>query len=109
MDRARPYISIFDEVDTGIGGETSRRVAEKIEALAGRRQVILVTHLATLAARAHRHIRVIKRTHKGRTEATVGSLERKERVEEIARMLAGVRRSKKAMEHACELLREEGA
>lgn len=109
MDRARPFISIFDEVDTGIGGETSRRVAEKIEALAERRQVILVTHLATLAARAHRHFRVTKSTQRGRTEATAQELEGKARVEEIARMLAGVGRSKKALDHARELLQGESS
>jgi DNA repair protein RecN (Recombination protein N) len=107
MDRTRPFISVFDEVDTGIGGETSRRVAEKIDALAERRQVILVTHLATLASKAHRHFRVAKEVRQGRTEALVESLDGEKRVEEIARMLAGVRRSKKALDHARELLRRE--
>jgi len=104
MEQRLPLISIFDEVDTGIGGETAQRVAGKIEALSGVRQVLLVTHLASLASRADRHYRVEKEVRGGRTEARVDRLDGEARVEEIARMLSGNQESRKARDHARELL-----
>ncbi|MBU1700072.1 MAG: AAA family ATPase [Candidatus Eisenbacteria bacterium] len=112
MDQIPPNISIFDEVDMGIGGETARKVAGKLRDLSAHRQVLLVTHLASLASRADRHFHVGKVTQGGRTVAGVNDLNGEQRVEEIARMLAGAGGSRKAREHARELLecaREEGS
>src|SRR5712692_3068965 len=95
---------VFDEVDAGIGGRTAGVVAQKLAAVAERRQVLCVTHLAPIAAAAHHHVRVVKSVRAGRTRATVGSLKADERVEEIARMLGGEPPTAAALGHARELL-----
>jgi len=95
---------IFDEVDAGIGGRTAGAIAQKLDAVAQRRQVLCVTHLAPIAAAAHHHMRVTKAVRGGRTRATVGTLKASERVEEIARMLGGDPPTAAALGHARELL-----
>ena len=95
---------VFDEVDAGIGGRTAGALAQKLTAVAGRRQVLCVTHLAPIAAAAHHHVRVAKSVRAGRTRATVGVLKAEERVEEIARMLGGDPPTAAALGHARELL-----
>src|SRR5712692_6219801 len=95
---------IFDEVDAGIGGRTAGALAQKLLAVASRRQVLCVTHLAPIAAGAHHHVRVVKSVRAGRTRATVGALKADERVEEIARMLGGDPPTTAALGHARELL-----
>ena len=95
---------IFDEVDAGIGGRTAGAIAQKLDAVAQRRQVLCVTHLAPIAAAAHHHMRVTKSVRGGRTRATVGTLKASERVEEIARMLGGDPPTAAALGHARELL-----
>jgi DNA repair protein RecN (Recombination protein N) len=95
---------VFDEVDAGIGARTAAALAQKLAAVAARRQVLCVTHLAPIAAAAHHHVRVAKAVRAGRTRATVGPLEADERVEEIARMLSGDPPSAAALGHARELL-----
>jgi DNA repair protein RecN (Recombination protein N) len=95
---------VFDEVDAGIGARTAGPLAEKLTAVAGRRQVLCVTHLAPIAAAAQHHLRVIKTVRADRTRATVGVLKAEERVEEIARMLGGDPPTAAALGHARELL-----
>jgi DNA repair protein RecN (Recombination protein N) len=95
---------VFDEVDAGIGGRTAGALAQKLSAVASRRQVLCVTHLAPIAAAAHHHVRVVKSVRAGRTRATVESLKADERVEEIARMLGGEPPTAAALGHARELL-----
>jgi DNA repair protein RecN (Recombination protein N) len=95
---------IFDEVDAGIGGRTAGAIAGKLGAVAQRRQVLCVTHLAPIAAAAHHHMRVTKSVRGGRTRATVGTLKAAERIEEIARMLGGDPPTTAALGHARELL-----
>jgi DNA repair protein RecN (Recombination protein N) len=95
---------IFDEVDAGIGGRVAGVVAQKLAALASGRQVLCVTHLAPIAARAHHHVRVEKRVRGGRTKVAVAPLASPERVEEVARMLAGETVTEIARGHARELL-----
>ena len=95
---------VFDEVDAGIGGRTAGALAQKLSAVASRRQVLCVTHLAPIAAGAHHHVRVVKSVRAGRTRATVGALKADERVEEIARMLGGDPPTTAALGHARELL-----
>lgn len=95
---------VFDEVDAGIGGGAALAVAEQLARLARTRQVMVVTHLAQIAARADHHYRVVKSVEEGRTVSRVQLLNEQERLEEIARMLSG-NTSEAALSHARELLR----
>ena len=95
---------VFDEVDAGIGGRTAGVVAQKLAAVAERRQVLCVTHLAPIAAAADHHLHVAKSVRAGRTRATVGLLKAQERIEEVARMLSGDPPTAAALGHARELL-----
>jgi DNA repair protein RecN (Recombination protein N) len=95
---------VFDEVDAGIGGRVAEVVGKKLRELAARDQVLCVTHVPQIAALADRHFRAEKREVKGRTVATVRLLEGKERVAEIARMLAGEKVPETALRHAKTLL-----
>lgn len=98
---------IFDEVDAGIGGRIAAVVADKLAAAARGRQVLCVTHLAQIAARADHHLRVVKTVRGGRTRASVDALAGPGRVEEVARMLGGEAPGEAALRHARELLRRE--
>jgi DNA repair protein RecN (Recombination protein N) len=80
---------IFDEIDRGVGGATADAVGRRLKALAAGAQVLVVTHSPQVAAFGARHWRVEKRVAKGQTLSTVTGLGAEERVEEIARMLAG--------------------
>jgi len=91
---------IFDEIDTGIGGQTAVIVGQKIANLAADRQIICVTHLSQIAAFADHHIAVRKRVVEGRTRTEVELLDAAERVEEIAAMLGGQAGDRSAREHA---------
>ncbi len=99
---------VFDEVDAGIGGRVAAVVAQKLAAAAEGRQVLCVTHLAPIAARASHHVRVTKSLRAGRTRVTAEALTGEARVEEIARMLAGERVTDTARGHARELLQTSG-
>lgn len=90
---------VFDEIDAGIGGETAWVVADRLARLAKNRQVLVVTHLAQIAALAGVHYRV----EKSGTKARLVRLEGEERVREIARMLSGTY-SEVSIQHARELL-----
>jgi len=93
---------VFDEVDAGIGGAAALAVAAQLSRLAGQRQVLVVTHLAQLAARADHHYKVEKSLENGRTMTRVRRLSEQERLEELARMLSG-NTSAAALGHAREL------
>jgi DNA repair protein RecN (Recombination protein N) len=80
---------IFDEVDTGIGGEAAEAVARKIQELAGHHQVLCITHLPQIAARGTMHLLVEKQVDGGRTQTIVRQLDQPKRVAELVRMLAG--------------------
>jgi DNA repair protein RecN (Recombination protein N) len=95
---------IFDEVDSGIGGRVAAVVAQKLAAAAEGRQVLCVTHLAPIAARAAHHVRVSKSVRGGRTRVAAELVTGETRVEEIARMVAGDRVTETARGHARELL-----
>jgi len=95
---------IFDEVDSGIGGRVAAVVAQKLAAAAEGRQVLCVTHLAPIAARAAHHVRVSKSVRGGRTRVAAELVTGEARVEEIARMVAGDRVTETARGHARELL-----
>ena len=95
---------LFDEVDSGIGGSVAEIVGRMLEALGGNRQVLCVTHLPQVAARAGRHYRVSKENQEGRAVSSVNVLSHAERVEEIARMLGGVKLTDATRTHAEEML-----
>jgi DNA repair protein RecN (Recombination protein N) len=78
---------VFDEVDQGIGGEVGQQVAEALAQVAANRQVLVITHLAQIAARADHHVRVIKRVVNGVSTAVIETLTPEARELEIARML----------------------
>ena len=80
---------IFDEVDSGIGGEAAEAVARKIQELASHHQVFCITHLPQIAARGNIHFQVAKGVQEGRTQTKVFKLSDNQRVSEVVRMLAG--------------------
>ena len=80
---------IFDEIDRGVGGATADAVGRRLAALAQDSQVLVVTHSPQVAALGAHHWRVAKNVVKGTTLSNVVSLDSSERVDEIARMLAG--------------------
>ena len=99
---------IFDEVDAGVGGKAAIEVGRRLHLLAQSAQVIVVTHLPQVAAWADTHFRVEKRSDGSIVESGVEKLTDSQRVEEIARMLAGLEESSSALEHAGELLSMRG-
>lgn len=94
---------IFDEIDSGLGGRLALAVGEKLRQLAAKRQVICVSHLASIAAMADQHLLITKEVRSGATFTQVRILDKQERVEEIARMLDG-QTSEVALAHARDLL-----
>jgi DNA repair protein RecN (Recombination protein N) len=100
---------VFDEVDAGVGGKAALDVGARLAALATSAQVIVVTHLAQVAAYADRHL-VVRRTDEGHITASgVVAVSGQERLRELARMMAGVEDSEVAIEHARELLAQTEA
>jgi DNA repair protein RecN (Recombination protein N) len=95
---------VFDEVDAGIGGEAAQAVGTALAGLAQHHQVLVVTHLAQVAAAADAQVSVSKKVVKGATFAAAKRLSDDERVDELARMLSGST-SESALQHARELLR----
>ena len=103
------FTLVFDEIDAGIGGEIALSVGHHLKELAGHKQVLCITHLASIAARADNHITVAKNVVDGRTTTQVDRIAGERRVEEIARMLAGDKDASVSRQHAEELLRKFGA
>ncbi len=99
-----PRTIVFDEIDTGIGGRVSEAVGAKLKKLSETNQVLCVTHQAQIARFADTHLTVQKEVRSLRTEVSVLKLERRARVEEIARMLTGAEITDNARRHARELL-----
>ena len=97
---------IFDEVDAGIGGGTAEIVGKLLKELAQHHQLFCVTHLAQVASQAHHHFQVSKQSVADNTQVVVKPLLREERVDEIARMIGGIRISEKTRAHAKEMLAE---
>jgi DNA repair protein RecN (Recombination protein N) len=95
---------VFDEVDAGVGGKAAIEVGKRLHQLAKHAQVIVVTHLPQVAAWADSHLVVTKNNDGSVSQSDVKKVEGEERVEEIARMLAGLENSASAREHATELL-----
>jgi len=95
---------VFDEVDAGVGGAVAEVIGKKLRAIAKRSQVLVITHLPQIAVHGDRHLVVGKRVASGRTIADVREVGGAERVEEIARMLGGLKVSAKTRAAAKEML-----
>jgi DNA repair protein RecN (Recombination protein N) len=95
---------IFDEVDSGIGGRVAEIVGSLLKQLGKRHQVLCVTHLPQVAAQADAQWQVSKASHAGKTLSNISVLGKAERIEEIARMLGGVKITETTRKHAAELL-----
>jgi len=100
-----PRTIVFDEIDTGIGGRVSEAVGLKLKKLSQTNQVLCVTHQPQIARFADSHLVVQKEALKGRTQVSVGRLDKAGRVEELARMLTGAEITESARRHAKELLK----
>jgi len=98
---------VFDEIDTGIGGEVALKVGEYLAQIGKIKQIFSVTHLASIAIRADNHFKVEKRTEGGRTYTGIGPLSVEGRRKEIARMLSG-ETGNAALAHADELISKYG-
>ncbi len=96
-------VLVFDEVDANVGGETANAVAEKMQQIAQKRQVLCITHLPQVAAPASAHFVATKQMKAGRTVSELTLLESGERVTELARMLGG--QTEAARRHAEEMLK----
>lgn len=100
-------ILIFDEIDTGVGGETVRKIAGKLKEIGRNAQVICITHSPAIASKANEQFFIEKKTENDKTVTTVRKLNDEGRINEIARMLAGESISDAVISHAKELLSEE--
>ncbi len=101
-----PRTIVFDEIDTGIGGRVSEAVGMKLKKLSQTNQVLCVTHQPQIARFADSHLVVQKEALKGRTQVSVGKLDKAGRIEELARMLTGAEITESARRHAKELLKK---
>ena len=95
---------IFDEIDTGVSGYVASQVGKRMHELARNIQVISITHLPQVAAKADHHYKIYKTTHQGRTQAHIDHLNDDERVEMIAQMISDGRLSEAHLKAAKELL-----
>ncbi|MGP1416049.1 MAG: DNA repair protein RecN [Treponema sp.] len=95
---------IFDEIDTGIGGEVALSLASHIKKLSEKKQILCITHLAVIASHADNHIKVEKEITSGSTFTKAFVIEKEQRTEEIARMLSGDELNPVAFSHASQLL-----
>ena len=95
---------IFDEIDVGVGGRTAQTIGDKLEALAKDAQILCITHLPQIASRVATHFFIEKHVSDGRTSVSVEPLDSEGRIDEIARMLGGSRRSEAVVQHAREML-----
>ncbi|HWK99864.1 MAG TPA: hypothetical protein VNQ55_07950, partial [Parapedobacter sp.] len=98
---------IFDEIDTGISGEVALKVADIMERLAMRMQVIAITHLPQIAAKGNTHFKVYKAASGEKTATRIAQLQPQERVLELAEMLSGANPGDTAKQHAEALLRSK--
>lgn len=100
--------AVFDEIDTGIGGRVAESVGQKLKALSADQQVLCVTHQPQVASKADEHFVVEKEVKNGKTSISLRHLTEAERVEEIARMLAGETITDAARENARSMIRSVG-
>ena len=91
---------IFDEIDTGISGRTAEKVGEKLEKIAKNHQVILITHLPQIAAKADRHFLIEKNVLEGKTKTEIHALNEEASLKELARLLGGEELTEAALQNA---------
>lgn len=104
LDKEGVGTVIFDEIDSGISGYAADKVGTKLREVAGKCQVICITHLAQIAALADNHLLIEKNTENGRTKTHVTSLDRESRIREIARIMSGKEITENIYNSAKELL-----
>lgn len=95
---------VFDEIDTGIGGRVAEAVGLKLKELSKTQQVLCVTHQPQVASLANHHFLVEKTMTKNQTSVSIRELKSKDRIEEVARMLAGEKITNAARQHAKEMI-----
>ncbi len=95
---------VFDEVDVGIGGGVAEIVGQMLRKLSADRQILCVTHLPQVAAQANHHYQVQKSTRKQSTRTEIARLGDADRIQEIARMLGGVKITEQTLAHAQEMI-----
>jgi DNA repair protein RecN (Recombination protein N) len=98
--------AIYDEIDTGISGKTSRKVGIKLKEIGRQSQVLCVTHSAQIASLADRHVHISKREREGRMETEVNVLDMSGRIKEIARILGGIEITEAQLKAAEEMISE---
>ncbi|WP_350344680.1 DNA repair protein RecN [Proteinivorax tanatarense] len=103
-DKEKISTLIFDEVDTGVGGRTAQKVAEKLYSLSINRQVICVSHLPQVCAMADTHFKIEKNQQKGRTYTDIFKLDDTKKIKEIARMISGTEMTQGTINNAREIL-----
>ncbi|UMZ73942.1 DNA repair protein RecN [Natranaerofaba carboxydovora] len=98
---------IFDEIDTGISGKAAQKVGIKLENLSKEKQILCVTHLPQIAAKADRHFNIYKEESSNKTFTNIIELEEDKKIQEIARMLDGSSPSEISLSHAKKMLKKE--
>lgn len=104
-DHDRIPVLVFDEIDSNVGGKTGSAIGERLAAVAGKHQVICITHLPQVAVYGTTHLVVTKEVEHKRTRTTISEVAEKKRVEEIARMLGGKELTSVTLKHAEEMLK----
>src|SRR6185503_7888507 len=100
-----PRTYLFDEVDTGVSGQTAEKVGRKLKTISKGQQLICVTHLPQVASFADQHFLIDKSPQKGGgVRMSVIELDKGERIKEIARLISGEKISQTSLEHARQLL-----
>ena len=100
-------VLVFDEIDRGISGQAAAAVGDRLQALAQKHQVICITHLPQIAARADHHLTVIKESGSDRTRVRVEPLSPEQRIEELAGLVGGERIGAADLKYARELLAQQ--
>jgi len=95
---------VLDEIDTGVSGEIAGKIAKILLEMSEETQLIVISHLPQVAARANNHYKVEKKDIKGRTQTLINKLSEEERLEELAKMLSGEQISEAALENAKALI-----
>lgn len=97
---------VFDEIDSGIGGETAAVIGEKLYKISSKKQVICITHLAQIACFADNHLLIEKYVEKNKTKININILDKQDKIKEISRMLGGRGKSDISILHAEELINQ---
>ena len=97
---------VFDEIDSGIGGQTGKLIGQKLKKAAKERQVFCITHLAQAAVYAQSHFAITKEIKGNKTQVKVSTLNDEQKVQEIARMIGSSKAAMAGLLHAKELLQE---